>query len=146
MTQLRLSPWFNNFLRISGWFLECIQCIKIREDVKNVRKVVKYWIWELLEIEIWSEQWEEKLIPETPTRSASDPISGLTALCAYLFYSYLFLSQITIIFPEKKQPECPLNKRFSRTLYTNKPRQPSWLGFLDLDTLSFNISTTSAKY
>ena len=43
----------------------------------------------------------QKLIPETPTRSASDPISGLTALCAYLFYSYLFLSQFTIIFPEK---------------------------------------------
>ena len=44
---------------------------------------------------------EEKLIPETPTRCASDPISGLAALCADLFYSYLFLSQITIIFPEK---------------------------------------------
>ena len=32
-----------------------------------------------------------------------------------------------------------LNKRLSRTLYTNKPRQPSWLGFLDLDTFSFDI-------
>ena len=41
------------------------------------------------------------LIPETPTRSASDPTSGLTALCAYLFYTNLFLCQITIIFPEK---------------------------------------------
>ena len=55
---------------------------------------------------------EEILIPETPTRSASDPISGLTALCAYLFYSYLFLSQITIIFPEKNNQNAPSTSDF----------------------------------
>ena len=45
-----------------------------------------------------------------------------------------------VTFSPKKQPECPLNKRLSRTLYTNKLRQPSWLGFLDLDTFSWDIS------
>ena len=51
-------------------------------------------------------------MPETPTRSASEPISGITALCAYLFYSYLFLSQITIIFPEKNNQNAPLISDF----------------------------------
>ena len=81
----------------------------------------------------------KKLITETPKRSAPDPISRLTVLCAYLFYSYLFLSQITIIFPEKTT-RMPPQQAILRTLDTNiKPRQPSWLGFLDLDTFSFDI-------
>ena len=38
-----------------------------------------------------------------PQQGASDPISGLTGLCVYLFYPNLFPSQINIISP-KKQP------------------------------------------
>ena len=52
------------------------------------------------------------IIPETPTRSASDPISRLTALCTYLFYPNLFLSQITIIFPEKNNQNASLTSDF----------------------------------
>ena len=80
----------------------------------------------------------QTLIPETPKRTASDSISGLTALCGYPFYSYFFLSQITIIFPEKTTRMPPQQASFKR-LYTNKPKQPSWFGFLDLDTFSFDI-------
>ena len=36
-------------------------------------------------------------------KGASDPISGLAGLCAYLFYPNLFPSQIKIISP-KNQP------------------------------------------
>ena len=38
-----------------------------------------------------------------PQQGASDPISGLTGLCVYLFYPNLFPFQINIISP-KKQP------------------------------------------
>ena len=36
-----------------------------------------------------------------PQQGASDPISGLTGLCVYLFYPNLFPSQINIISPPK---------------------------------------------
>ena len=49
---------------------------------------------------------KQKLISETPTRSASDPISGITALRAYLFYSYLFLSK-SLSFSPKKTTRMP---------------------------------------
>ena len=80
-------------------------------------------------------------IPETlvPKQGASDPISGQTGLCGYLFYPNLFLSQITIISPQKNNQNAPQKQAIFKGLYTNKPRQPSWLAFLDLDTLSFDI-------
>ena len=41
-------------------------------------------------------------IPDNPPpqQGASDPISGLTALCVYFFYPNLFSSQINIISPQ----------------------------------------------
>ena len=35
-----------------------------------------------------------------PQQGASDPISGLTGLCVYLFYPHIFPSQINIISPK----------------------------------------------
>ena len=80
-------------------------------------------------------------IPETPTRLFVHTFSTLT----YFFPKSPSFPPPTPP-PKKKQPECSLNKRLSRTLYTNKPRQPSWLGFLDLETFSFDIQPTSVKY
>lgn len=42
-----------------------------------------------------------------PQQGAFEPIIGQTGLCVYLFYLYLFPSQINTIFP-KKQLDCPL--------------------------------------
>ena len=71
-------------------------------------------------------------IPETPPpqRGASDPISGLTGLCVYVFYPNLFLSRSNIIPPpphphqknKKDRTDCPLNKRFSRAFVLTRPR------------------------
>ena len=46
-------------------------------------------------------------IPDSPPpqQSASEPISGLTGLCVYLFFPNLFHSQINIISPSKKQQQ-----------------------------------------
>ena len=41
-----------------------------------------------------------------PQQGASDPISGLTGLCVYLFFPYLFPSHINII-SCPKHPDCP---------------------------------------
>ena len=38
--------------------------------------------------------------PPPPQQGPSDPISGLTGLCVYLFYSHIFPSQINIISPK----------------------------------------------
>ena len=80
-------------------------------------------------------------IPETPPpqRGASDPISGLTGLCVYVFYPNLFLSRSNIIPPsphpqqkKKDRTDCPLNKRFSRAFVLTRPRlqrysvSPTW--------------------
>ena len=50
-----------------------------------------------------------KKIPDSPPprQGAFDPISELTGLCSYLFYSNLFPSQVNVI-STKKQAECPL--------------------------------------
>ena len=80
-------------------------------------------------------------IPETPPpqRGASDPISGLTGLCVYVFYPNLFLSRSNIIPPsphphqkKKDRTDCPLSKRFSRAFVLTRPRlqrysdSPTW--------------------
>ena len=80
-------------------------------------------------------------LPETPPpqRGASDPISGLTGLCVYVFYPNLFLSRSNIIPPsphpyqkKKDRTDCPLNKRFSRAFVLTRPRlqrysvSPTW--------------------
>ena len=41
-------------------------------------------------------------LPDSPPlqQGASDPISGLTGLCVYLFYPHIFPSQINIISPK----------------------------------------------
>ena len=70
---------------------------------------------------------------------ASDPISGLTGLCVYVFYPNLFLSRSNIIPPsppphqkKKDRTDCPLNKRFSRAFVLTRPRlqrysvSPTW--------------------
>ena len=80
-------------------------------------------------------------LPETPPpqRGASDPISGLTGLCVYVFYPNLFLSRSNIIPPsphpyqkKKDRTDCPLNKRFSRAFVLTRPHlqrysvSPTW--------------------
>ena len=70
---------------------------------------------------------------------ASDPISGLTGLCVYVFYPNLFLSRSNIIPPsphphqkKKDRTDCPLSKRFSRVFVLTRPRlqrysvSPTW--------------------
>ena len=70
---------------------------------------------------------------------ASDPISGLTGLCVYVFYPNLFLSRSNIIPPsphphqkKKDRTDCPLSKRFSRAFVLTRPRlqrysdSPTW--------------------
>ena len=70
---------------------------------------------------------------------ASDPISGLTGLCVYVFYPNLFLSRSNIIPPsphphqkKKDRTDCPLSNRFSRAFVLTRPRlqrysdSPTW--------------------
>ena len=49
----------------------------------------------------WISGDKEYQIVHHQQRGASDPISGLTGLCVYLFYPNLFASQINLIFPKK---------------------------------------------
>ena len=85
---------------------------------------------------VWEETEEQNLVPVVKIVRGTGEDSGRGSV---KFEEVFLPDRFLVNLLTGRDYLSALNKRLSRTLYTNKPRQPSWLGFLDLDAFSFDI-------